>query len=228
MGRRAHKGRARCLRKSYLSLDSRNLQKVDYLDIGAGDLQFTANFARDFSGCFALDVRRVNPEAKKNIPPKIKYVVGSVFYLPFKDQAFDLVSMCSVIEHLERRGEAIREAIRMLKPGGDLILEFPNRYFPVDPHSGLPNLIVWPGFLKKRFIRVVGYTDIPTPKQIMDLLRRVFDGRLRIKKIPIVWPAEAMPLLLRPLYCLLLAVGVFRWVPPAYLVVARRPSGVRI
>ena len=49
--------------------------------------------------------------------------------LPFKDRAFDLVICSEVLEHLANETQAVREIIRVLKPGKNLVVSVP-RYGP--------------------------------------------------------------------------------------------------
>ena len=51
---------------------------------------------------------------------------GTVFDLPFEDNAIDCVLFFEVIEHLDEPEKALAEIRRILKPGGRLILIFPN------------------------------------------------------------------------------------------------------
>lgn len=51
---------------------------------------------------------------------------GSVYSIPFPDDYFDCVTLIEVIEHLERPMAAIQEIRRVLKPGGRVIILFPN------------------------------------------------------------------------------------------------------
>ena len=53
-------------------------------------------------------------------------VHGSIFALPFEDQAFDCVICSEVIEHVPPEERAFDELIRVLKPGGRLILGTPD------------------------------------------------------------------------------------------------------
>ena len=49
--------------------------------------------------------------------------------LPFRDGTFDLVICSEVLEHIRDHRTAVSELVRVLKPGGDLIVSVP-RYIP--------------------------------------------------------------------------------------------------
>lgn len=50
---------------------------------------------------------------------------GSAYQLPARDEEFDTVLCTEVLEHLEEPGEAVREAARVLAPGGYAIYTVP-------------------------------------------------------------------------------------------------------
>jgi ubiquinone/menaquinone biosynthesis C-methylase UbiE len=55
--------------------------------------------------------------------------VADVSSLPFKDNFFDVVICAEVMEHIPEDRLAVREVIRVLKPGNTLVVSVP-RYFP--------------------------------------------------------------------------------------------------
>jgi len=55
--------------------------------------------------------------------------VADIHSLPFRDAFFDLVICSEVMEHIRDHQAAAREVVRVLKPGGDLVVSVP-RYFP--------------------------------------------------------------------------------------------------
>jgi 2-polyprenyl-3-methyl-5-hydroxy-6-metoxy-1,4-benzoquinol methylase len=54
---------------------------------------------------------------------------ADVTRLPFADGFFDIVVCSEVLEHIPDNGAAIRELVRVVKPGGDLVVTVP-RYGP--------------------------------------------------------------------------------------------------
>ena len=67
-----------------------------------------------------------------------RLVAASAERLPWDDGQFDAVVADSLIEHLDDPAQALREWVRVLRPGGRLIVWSPNRYMlGTDPHVGL-------------------------------------------------------------------------------------------
>jgi SAM-dependent methyltransferase len=59
-----------------------------------------------------------------------RFVAGDMFSMPFPEDSFDIVFNSGVLEHFDHqeRVAALREYGRILKPGGSLIVAFPNHY----------------------------------------------------------------------------------------------------
>jgi SAM-dependent methyltransferase len=56
-------------------------------------------------------------------------VRGNVYRLPFPDGAFDIVIASEILEHIPDDEAAIAEVVRVLRPGGRLVVTVP-RYWP--------------------------------------------------------------------------------------------------
>ena len=56
-------------------------------------------------------------------------LAADVTSLPFKNENFDLVLCCEVLEHITAHPRAVQEIVRVLKPGCNLVVSVP-RYWP--------------------------------------------------------------------------------------------------
>jgi len=56
-------------------------------------------------------------------------------YLPYPDNTFDALLSHEVIEHMANDRFAAHEMIRVLRPGGRVILFCPNRWYPFETHG---------------------------------------------------------------------------------------------
>ncbi|MGD0003343.1 MAG: class I SAM-dependent methyltransferase [Anaerolineaceae bacterium] len=72
--------------------------------------------------------------------------------LPFPDGSFDLVLSNEVLEHVQDDRAAVGEIVRILRPGGRLVLFCPNRGYPFETHG-----IYWRGRYHFGNIPLVNY-----------------------------------------------------------------------
>ena len=82
------------------------------------------------------DVIYLDLEAPSGPVEGRSFIVADAHHLPFRSCAFSEVYMMHVLEHLEEPHKAVREAHRVLAPGGKLVLEVPgmfSRVFELDP-----------------------------------------------------------------------------------------------
>jgi SAM-dependent methyltransferase len=77
-------------------------------------------------------------------PAGLGLLPGSADELPFDDGAFDVALFANVYEHVlpARREASLAEIRRVLTPGGCVVGQIPNPYFPIESHSRLP-LMGW-------------------------------------------------------------------------------------
>ncbi len=72
--------------------------------------------------------------------------------LPYPAAAFDLVLSHEVLEHIPDDRRAVEEILRVLRPGGRLILFTPNRGYPFETHG-----IFWRGRYRFGNIPLINY-----------------------------------------------------------------------
>jgi SAM-dependent methyltransferase len=70
------------------------------------------------------------------------------FRLPFGDSTFDVVSSGHIIEHTADPQSYLYEHLRVLRPGGVLFLEFPDRFHPTELHTTAPGFEWMPGMIR--------------------------------------------------------------------------------
>lgn len=70
-------------------------------------------------------------EAKEILFSKnIKFVTGDLHKMPFEENSFNKVVMSEVLEHVDNDQQVLKETIRILKPGGLLVVSTPSKNFP--------------------------------------------------------------------------------------------------
>jgi SAM-dependent methyltransferase len=210
--------RARFFKRLYDEVSNGPSIKERYLDIGAGRLINTKVFGKDFREIYALDVNFTNWPRQE---PNMHLIVGDAQALPLKAGTADLVSMFSVIEHLPSPQKALCEAMWLLRPGGELVIQAPNPLFPIDLHTGLPNPFFVPKFARKTFLKALGYSDwlnnvYSHPKE-KDLTKWLI-GTMKLTGVRrVVYPSHFVPKRVRAIYNFLAKARFFNLVPPTYL-----------
>jgi SAM-dependent methyltransferase len=108
------------------------------LDVGCQNGWTTDRYAR----LTGLDWTGIDPalEEPTRSPEGIDLHPGFSNRLDFPDDSFDVVMLANVYEHIfpEDRVASFAEMRRVLRPGGIVVGQIPNPYFPIESHSRLP------------------------------------------------------------------------------------------
>jgi SAM-dependent methyltransferase len=133
-----------------------DLEDKSILDIGCGVGAFVRRL-REFSPRVAgIDVDRERVTAGGKAVPDLALAVGE--RLPFADGAFDVILLHEVLEHVTDDQATLREANRVLRPGGRVVIFCPNRLYPFETH-GI--------FLGKRYV----FGNMPLVNYMPDAVR---------------------------------------------------------
>lgn len=98
----------------------------DLIDLGGGYGRLADLYVDRFTRCVLYDLSK-QQLAQGPSYPNLKKVHGDLYDLPFASSSFEVGLMIRVIHHLHEPLVALREAHRILRPQGHLILEFANK-----------------------------------------------------------------------------------------------------
>ncbi len=116
------------LMRRYVPLEGKRI-----LDVGCGVGMYVRRF-REFSPeVYGVDIDADKvAEASQSLP---NIQAAPAEKLPFPDETFDVVLSHEVLEHVEDDRQSVAEALRVLAPGGKLIIFAPNRLYPFETHG---------------------------------------------------------------------------------------------
>lgn len=107
-------------------LSNMQLENMVILDAGCGYGAFSMELAKSTSRLVSSDL--IYELTSKTVnKTKESGVVSDALSLPFFDNSFDLVVTSEMVEHTPNPEEVIFELIRVLKPGGHIVLTTPNK-----------------------------------------------------------------------------------------------------
>jgi len=120
------------------------------LDIGCGVGVYVKRFRQQGIPAFGADLEwdHLSDAAASGTPA----AASPAEALPFADDCFGTVLLHEVIEHFADDAAALREAVRVTRPGGRLLVFAPNRLYPFETHG-----VYWRGRYIYGNIPLVGY-----------------------------------------------------------------------
>ena len=93
-------------------------------------------------------------------------VCGACEALPYPSGSFDVVLSHEVLEHVQNDRQAMRELVRVLRPGGRAVIFAPNRWYPFETHG-----VHWRGRYR--------FGNAPLVNYLPDVLRNKLAGHVR-------------------------------------------------
>ena len=91
---------------------------------------------------------------------RFRFILGDALHLPVEDNTFDVVIMNDFMEHIYDPAGAIREAMRVLRPGGRLFINFPPYYHPTGAHMSDVIGIPWVHLFFPEKTLIAAYKDL--------------------------------------------------------------------
>jgi len=165
------------------------------LDVGAGFGALALYYAHLGAEVVAVDPNEqrmgvaVAIAERRGLP--VRAITAQSQSLPLPDASFDFVvannSLCYIVERDAQR-EALGEVLRVLRPGGWLVVRNPNRLHPRDQFTGLPLLGLLTPALARRVTAALGRhrsdVRLRSPGGAVRQLRRAGFSEVRFRPQP--------------------------------------------
>ncbi|HXN06924.1 MAG TPA: class I SAM-dependent methyltransferase [Nitrospiria bacterium] len=96
------------------------------LDVGCGDGERLLEFSRRGYDVWGVDVGVQSIELCRKILPDGHFFQGELPKIRLVPDSFDYIRIDNALEHMPNPGEVVREAFRLLRPGGRIMIYVPN------------------------------------------------------------------------------------------------------
>lgn len=147
------------------------------LDVGCGLGTYVKKLRAFSNEVYGVDI---DPDKVAQVQRELEHIyLAPAEELPFPDGYFDVILLHEVLEHVGDDRQAVREAYRVAKAGGRLVVFAPNRLYPFETHG-----IYWRGKYHFGNIPLVNYLPNALRNRLcphvrvytVHGLRQLFDG----------------------------------------------------
>ena len=151
----------------YAPLDGRRV-----LDVGCGLGMYVQRFRERTPLAYGIEIDLERAVTAGRTLPNI--AVATAERLPFPDGCFDVILLNEVIEHVTDDRQTLVEVVRVLRPGGRLVIFAPNRWYPFETHG-----IYWGSTYHFGNIPLIGYLPDFLRNRLAPHVRAYTGGDLR-------------------------------------------------
>jgi len=121
--------------------------RVICLDLGCGDGFFTSFLSSLCDLSIGVDLNEYSTWHYR-VDYNNLFIIADARKTPFHPRSVDLVTMISLLEHVPNWRSVITETSRILRTGGLVIIQLPNLYALIEPHTHLPFISFMPPHLR--------------------------------------------------------------------------------
>ena len=152
----------------------------EVLDVGCGEggksLYYASCGAKHVYGVDTVEeysAKSAELAKKLGLENRFTFINCSALELPFPDETFDTVMMNDFFEHISSPEKAVKEAMRVLKIGGKLFINFPPYYHPYGAHLTDAINVPWVHLFFREKTLVEAYktlvSDMPDARRRLEL-----------------------------------------------------------
>lgn len=164
-----------------------------FLDCGCGAGDYVAALRALGADAWGIEYAR-EKLAKAPAPVVGRLSAGDLHNVALRDGMMDVALLNEVLEHVPDDRRALREVLRVLKPGGMLLIFSPNRRYPFETHGAFVK-----GSTKRipHYVPLMPYIPLPIARPFVDfwarnywpreLRRLVADAGFQIIHTDYVW-----------------------------------------
>lgn len=116
---------------NYFRLLTNPKKKEKLLDAGCGTAEFTSKLKKFDLLIYGMDISSKAIESAKKKNKDILFYVGDIENTGFKNSSFDIIVFSGVLHHFPDFSNVLKEAYRILKPGGRIFAYDPHYYNPI-------------------------------------------------------------------------------------------------
>jgi ubiquinone/menaquinone biosynthesis C-methylase UbiE len=110
-----------------------DLEGKRILDIGCGVGAFVRRLREFTPEVYGFDIDRESVTTGADELRNLVLAVGE--HMPYPDASFDVIFLHEVLEHVDDDVATLKEARRVLAPGGRVVIFVPNRLYPFETHG---------------------------------------------------------------------------------------------
>jgi SAM-dependent methyltransferase len=175
-----------------------DLVGLTILDVGSSTGYISDELTRAGARVIGVDIDVPGlAQAVARFGDRVTYVCGDGSSLPFADDAFDVIILNQIYQHVVDPAALMAELRRVLRVGGVAYFGFTNKVILIEPHYRLPFLSLIPRSLGHRYVRLAGrasryHEELKTYGQLLRMCRgwEIWDYTASVLLNPRMFAAE--------------------------------------